>query len=801
MGRPATVLALLALAACDEPAPKPEPAIDWLVVPAPSGFPLGEVTGKLGRSQAPEAMVDLGIVAAPGVQAPLHLPTAWPVAGPVAGPVSGNDAARAIVFGSEGERPAVELIDVDRGKLLWRDHAVCAAPVVGATAEAIVCADANGIRAIGLDGKPKWKSPSAFIAFTDERIAVAGAGESIILDAATGEEISRIKLPRGVSSDAIVASCGDAGRELFAADGRLFRIAEAPGGPAVSWSAPIGQVRAIRACDGDAIVVTQAGEPGAGLSMLSFARATGKLRARIDGVLGAWPARDGSDRVEVSTASGVARYAADLTSSEPLGLPPLGELLASRGDRRLVRASPLTAVLLDRNGVRAYLALAAPGAVLGESAILVGQWVGAPSETLHRLALPPPWRRALRLPRQMGVAVDAELRDLPPVAPLGNTAFALPDTGMRAIGGVALDPADGAALYALAIDREGERAVVARADLAMQRWRWQRVDGCGAGTPIGLAVAADVVVCATRGVGGHALVRATSRDGAARWDWPSDSLDAIVAAGDAVVVHDAGRISILDASDGHLRGHLASDDGAPVRVALVPVDGATFVITAGRGRVTARVGNGLLPVWSVAVAGVVQHLVRAGDGVLVALEDGDAYRIDARTAAITAMPGLGLTWGADSDMVTGHTVGGPLPGAPRPTPAPTLAQLLKRPMQILHGDLDIPAPMSTPIPPPPSLGDSWQLTLYDLAGGLRARNDYAVVAPAALAARGPAGSPLVVTSGPGHRDVLVLAPTGDPVHRTRLPDDAPEGTVFGTVVGGAPIAGVVLASPLRVVVF
>jgi hypothetical protein len=47
----------------------------------------------------------------------------------------------------------------------------------------------------------------------------------------------------------------------------------------------------------------------------------------------------------------------------------------------------------------------------------------------------------------------------------------------------------------------------------------------------------------------------------------------------------------------------------------------------------------------------------------------------------------------------------------------------------------------------------------------------------------------------------VLTPAGDPVHRVRLPDDAPEGTVFGTVVGGAPIAGVVLAAPLRVVVF
>jgi hypothetical protein len=72
--------------------------------------------------------------------------------------------------------------------------------------------------------------------------------------------------------------------------------------------------------------------------------------------------------------------------------------------------------------------------------------------------------------------------------------------------------------------------------------------------------------------------------------------------------------------------------------------------------------------------------------------------------------------------------------------------------------------------------------------------------PAAV--RGPQGSPLVVTYGHAMQDVLVLDPrTGDPVRHVRLPEDAPPGFVFGTVVDGSPVAGVVLALPLRVVLF
>ena len=865
---------LLAFAACAPSAADPDPSsvsppsVAWVVAPAPGGFPLGAVTGRLGRSQAPQPMVELGIAGPGGAAGPalvaLHLATAWPVPGP--GP------ARAVFYGSEGDHTAIELIEVDAGRIAWRDTATCAAPIVAATGETIVCADANGTRAIGVDGKPRWTTRSPFIAATADRIVVSGGGESIILDAATGAERSRIALPRGVTSDAILASCGDTGRELLAlaSDGRLVRITDGKAGPAIAWAVAIGDgpVGAVDACGHTAIVVTAAGPSGP--AVIAVARDTGAIAARVDGVRGWWAARDGSDRLEISTALGVASYPQGLTDAPapmpgsaprtpgkpgsapvlaavpatgtPLDLPPLGELIAARGELRLVRATPLTAVLLDRTGVRGYLPVAAMGAALGESSIVTTSWTGSPGETAHRFALPARWARHLRLPPlRAGVALDAELRDLPPVLPLEVArAMAVPDTGMYAVAGHAIDPSDGAAVYAIAVDRDGERASVARADLAARKWRWQRVDGCGPGTPVAIAVARDAVICAARGV--RATVRATSRDGAARWDWVTAGLDAVAAGGEIVVVHDAGRLTVLDARDGRVRGHVASDDGAAVRAAIVVLDAsgepasapasradapgaggprgassriepreaaapdgpATLLVTAERGRIVGRLGGGgFLPVWSIEVAGAVRALAASGAGVLVVLEDGDAYRIDGRSGAIVALPGLGLRWHAAGDLVTGDTIGGPIPAPAPPPPKPTAAQLLRRPLQILRGEIVPPPPMSTPITPPPPLGDSWQLTLYELAGGLRARNDYALGAPVAPpAARGPAGSPLVVAYGPGLREVVVIDPRrGDPQRRVRLPDDAPPGAVFGTVVDGSPVAGAVLASPLRVVLF
>jgi hypothetical protein len=785
-------LVLLALVACEPTAPLPEaPPPHYVYAPPPVPPAIGAVRGRFGRSQPPQLVAQLGITGAARV--PLRQPMLWPVPG---------DRARAAAYGLEGVRGAIDLIEIDSGAQLWRDTAGCAAAIVGVTATSIVCADASGTRALGLDGAVRWRSTNAFIAMTDARVVTMGERDAVILDGADGHELAHVVPPRGVAVDSIIASCGDAGHELFAIErDRLVRVADGPKGPAIAWSAPMGAVLEIDACNGDAIVVSGPGT--AGPALIALARATGKVTGRVDGVRGHWRARDGSDRIEIATADGVAIYARDLAGPpEATTLPIVGELLAARGDRRLVRATPLTAVLLDRAGVYAYFAFAELGAALGERALVGASWLGSPAETLHRVRIPAHTRRNVRLPKQAtGVNVPAELRDLPPEVALDVTrAIAKVDTAMYAVTAIALDPAEPTRLYAATREHRAEDgAGIAAVDLAQQKWRWQRGDACGAGQVLAIAVAREVVACAARGIA--STVRATSRDGASRWEYEGDNIDALDAAGDAALVFDADRATVLDAATGRPLGQLASDDGAALRATLVAIDDVTWLVSYERGHLVTRMPHaGLLPVWSLRVDGVVRSLARSRDAVLVALDDGDAFRVDLRTAAVTALPGLNLEWRATGDLVTGATAGGPIP-------APQSALPPRQPAVDVYGrplpprDLEtLPPLLWTPLPVPVPLGDSWQYAIYELGGGLRARNDYALfgqVVPAE--ARGPAGSPLVVASGPGHAEILVLDPrTGDPLKRVRL---SGTGFVFGTVLDGTPVAGAIVANPLRAVLF
>jgi hypothetical protein len=214
-----------------------------------------------------------------------------------------------------------------------------------------------------------------------------------------------------------------------------------------------------------------------------------------------------------------------------------------------------------------------------------------------------------------------------------------------------------------------------------------------------------------------------------------------------------------------------------------------------RGHVVARLPRAdMVAVWSVAIDGVVRALAPSRDGVLVELEDGDAARIEATTAHVIALPGLGLAWHAAGELVTGDTVGGPIPGSYPPAAL--------RPPVVLRPQPRDPeaAPIATPIPPPASLGDSWELTLYELGGGLRARNDYALAAPVVPAITRFDGAPLGVAYG--DHEVVVLEPLhGAALRRVRLPQDAVPGAVFATFVNGTPVAGALLGSPLRIVLF
>jgi hypothetical protein len=823
------LLAITGLSACQlagcAPAADPDAVPPtWVYPPPVAAWPIGVVTGTIGRSQAPQLVDQLGVIG--NVTVPLRLPTPWAV--------PGDGPARAIVYGLAGDAPAVELIDIDGGEIVWRDTTACAAPVVGVTDEVVVCADAKGTRAIGLDGKRRWISDATFVAMTDARVVTAGAGEAVILDATVGDELARVKLPaapratrpvispRGrpavpsrvvpppISTESIIASCGDAGRELFAygQDGLLARIADAQGGAKITWTLPLPTIAGIDACDGATIIVTTAST--AGTQLVALSRETGKVTGVIDGVRGFWAARDGTKRFEVSTNAGVAIYGRDLAGvPEATSLPVVDELLAKRGEVRLVRVTKHSAALLDRRGVRAYVSIAGLGAVLGDKSIVAASWLGSPGEIVHRFALPERYRRALRVPSQRPpLAIPAELRDLPATAELDvSRAIAKPDTGKHAVAAVALDPIEATWLYATTLERaagDNANAGLARFDLATKTWSWYRGEGCGSGTPIAVAASRLLVACAARGNKG-ATVYTSTRDGSPLWQWTGDNVDRVQAAGDVVLVHDADRLHVLDARDGHLLATYTSNDGGEMRAVPVDIAGMTMVVVAQRGLLMARLPRvQMVPAWTLAVAGVVGALVPAGDGVLVTLEDGDAYRVDARTGSTIAVPGLDLIWNASGDLMTGQAPGGPVPiakAAPvvgqRKLPAVQRRPAPPPPPRDPAAD---PPILPKPWPAPPPMPASWQYTLYELTGALRTRNDYALDAPITPALRGPGDSPLVIQYGPGLRDLLVIEPRrGDPVRRVHLPDDVAPGTAFATIVDGKPVVGTLLANPLRAV--
>ncbi len=808
------------LAACEgTPAWEPPLVAAPAYAAASPGWPPSPTRGRFGRGEAPTVLTPLPILQ--GGRVPrdgtaslpaLRQVTPWAVPGP--GP------ARAVLYGVDGSTSAIDVVDIDAGITRMPRSTACKGPVVGVTSDVIVCTDAAGLTAIKIAGGTAWSRKATFLGVTDDRVIVVDETDGVVvLDANDGDELGRVVLPGGVAADELYATCGTTGRELFAArqDGTLVRIADAEGGPAIAWSVPVPALVSLDACEGDTVLarVREAGRD----SLIALDRATGAGLGRVEDVRGLWTARVG-EGVELATGSGVVRASRDLVTRETVSSLVLGELVAERADGRLVRASAGAAVLLDARGARGYFAFGWSGAALGDRALIAARWSGSAGNSATRLALPPPADRLARAPRvassRTSVIVPAELRDLPAARDVAPGAViaggGAADYAVAAIAHTASAPGQVfAATLAEAPDDRRHGGVVG-IDLEAKAV-WHRADGCGLGTPVGLAAARTVVVCAAQSVAGGS-VRASELDGEPLWEWPSAQVDGVQAVGDAVVVRVADRAVVLDAATGRVRGSVTSDDGQPARAVAVEVAGlpglpsGTFVVTAEHGRLIARVPTaGLLPLWALAIDGSVAALAPLPGAVLVALDDGDAFRIDVATGAVTPLAGLGLAWTTTGDLIAGAAPGGPIPGDPSSVQASEPGAPPKR-----RGGRRVPPPpaveverpaMATPRAAPPPLGDAWHLALYTATGALRARNEYPVFPPIEPGTvRGAGASPLVVVTGPARREVLVIDPaTGDPLRRVRLPDDAVPSGVGGAVVNGVPVGFVVVARPLRVVTF
>lgn len=800
-----------AVIACNQPPPV-EPITappSWVDEPPLAAWQRGETRPPVGRSQPPQVVRPGGIVGPQRVA--LTEPRVWDVPG---------EPARAALEGREGVRRAIDLIDITGGTQLWRDAVTCQAPIVGVTERAIVCGDERGVAAITLDGKPGWRSELAFVAITGGLVIARDGDKAVVLDANLGSERGRITMPRGLAVTDVVAACGDDQVWLYTTDGKLARLAGgklvAPAALGDNATAPPRPNTApprrpdlvkLAACDGDVVHLTIRDRNGRRTAVAIDSK-TGAIKGRVADIVDWWPARDGGGGLEVAVGTVVFRYGADLAPLEGLAVPA-GELIASRGELRLVRVSPLAMVVLDRAGVRNYLALAGDSAALSPTAIVVGS--ARSSDRARRVGLPEPTRRTTRVPLRDGAAVPpAELRDLPPASELdGRAAINQPDSAKHAIAALAVDSNRPHILYAAVLDTPATDQVsanLASIDLTARTWVWQRSAGCGPGTPIGLAVVGDVVICGSRGLGG--LVRATTRDGIASWEHELDSLDAITALGDTALARDGSRLAVLDAANGHLRGWIASDDGAPVRAAAAVADDKTWLVSAERGRLVARLpAVDMMAVWSAPVHGQIAAIESAGDRVVVSLDDGDAYTVAAATGEIIALPAVGGRWRVGRELLAHESVGGPLFGEPIPLPKPARPLPPLRPpvRKVVDDRNPDPPELWKPIAPPPIVGRAWHLALYQLDGGFRVRNEYALGAVQPTTARGPAGSPLVVAYAPDGENVHVLAiapTTGDPLRQVRIAASTAEGgQTFATVVDGTPLAGIVLARPLRAVTF
>ena len=736
----------LGLVACG----RAEPPASAVVYPAASApGPAATITARAGVATPRLALSGLPIVGTPGATLPpLAMIDLMGSLGP--GPVE------AALSGRLADGPAIDLIDVDAGVVRWRDRraalpavAVVDDRVIAAAGERIVVLDrATGAERTRLDAR--WLRGGIDRDGEGLALVAIGGGVAWMDRAGVG---SAAALPTGAAIDDVVAVCDLGARFALAwRDGALTRWELDGAAVRVAWSVPSSRIARV-ACDAAPLLVM------AGSEARAIAPADGRtIGGPIDAHDG-WADPIDPTRVELATAAGVEVRSRDLAIVHRATPLVVERLVAARGTHRALTEPGGDTVFLD--GERGAIA-AAPGGspvlVVGDHALVAGPW-RFPRVSQQQQPSRYAWPSLPAAPIALATT-GAPLIATPPRVDLPALA-ALPsgverDGGSWAVGAIAIDPFDPERLHAIVLDDRPTTttgAGLASFDLHAHRWRWLRLDGCPPGTPIALAVAGPVVACAARGpvVGAGAVVAMSSDTGGRAWRWDGATVDGVLGGGDAFAILAGAEIVLLDAATGITLARWRSRDGFVGRVALALRGTDTRLASYEDGAVVIRSrARGWQAVSATAIDGAVAGVMALGDRFAVALTDGTLYLLD-DTGAATAAGAVAQGWQPRGDRAV-------------------LTRRVER--------------------------DS-ALVAVDARGVVRAEAALTGATITGVGARAMvATAPFAITTDAG--EVIALDPTGAARLRFALPE--PGAQAFATVVDGTPVAGVVAAGPLRVVV-
>ncbi len=783
-------LVAVALAACgcsracggsdrDVPHAEPEPeagvaptrarALTPAKSPPPAKPPAA--TASIGRGSSPVHPKRVPLFLAPGL-APLDPPMRVQSVLEVPG------RPLAVVSGLSASGPVLELVDVDRATIKWR-NTTCAAPAVHATPDRIICAAWQGMKGLSVDtGEELWSSPMAFRA-ADQRWLIArdpaDDKTGAILDTQTGKTLLELMAPEDETLDEVHALCrGDRSFDLYAwsAGGVLRRVnypqmrnTASPGKRVWARRLPRAPAK-IDPCD--PIVLVELPNPGlVARTLYAVHQRGGNDAARPIRENGFWTEGHG---IAVATDDGVTLRSRGFDDKGTVvsGVWS-GRLVARAGPLRLLRAPGDTLLLVDASGPRAWLAapVRVSRAVLTQRHLLAGGWLTPPqsnveSALLYELPARGDGPPALPLPAPGEAHIpEPPPQRVPPRPTWKPATYQRPDTGTYAVTHPILA---GQHLYAMAFERRPSATsggAVAAFDLASHKWQWTSPAACAENAmPIGLAAARDVVVCASaENFPGPGHLRAVDvGTGAERWRMDLPTVDRIEAGGSAVVAVYGTRAAVIDAARGKVVYEIDSDNGYLPRIAVATDGELTRVVAVEPGGwLVARDPVSGAPAWTVAVNGLVRELIPRTGGVTVALATGEVVLVDAADGSARSLPDWSSGWMVRADAIVDQ--------------------------------------------PPASEGVSLVRAVGTDAAE-RFRTAMAITPPLELAGmRGPGGA-LVLVSQRGEGRIIDLSPNGGKVRASyAFPEHLVPGSVFSTAVAGKPILGAVVQKPLGVVLF